>query len=128
MPELTIHWCNAISLSIVQSTFLVALSLITNFISSKSRNKFIMTLLILIFLMKTLLVLFCIIAFASASFSPVWNQCGNSSDVFTPTNVTLQKDPKNETQTLISACGTVKSHGPVTVVNRLKIELDYGFL
>ncbi len=77
--------------------------------------------------MKTLLVIFCAIAFASASYSPVWNQCGNSSDVFTPTNVTAQKDPKNETLTLISACGTVNSHGSAfTIFNRLKVELHDG--
>jgi len=76
--------------------------------------------------MKTLLVLFCVIAFASAIYNPVWNQCGNSSDVFTPTSVTAQKDPKNETQTLISACGTVNSHGSFTVFNRLNIEIHDG--
>jgi len=77
--------------------------------------------------MKILLILFWTIAFVSANESPIWNQCGNSSDVFTPTSVTAQKDPKNQTQTLVSACGTVNSHGSVTIFNRLKVDQNFGF-
>jgi len=79
--------------------------------------------------MKTLLVLTCaIITFASATYSPAWSQCGNSSDVWAPTSVTVQKDPKNETQTLVSACGTVNSHGAFTVFNSLEVGQNDSFI
>ena len=78
--------------------------------------------------MKAFVLLFCAIALASASFTPHWYDCGNSSatNVFTPTNVTVQKDPKNETKTLISYCGTVNSRGAATIFGALKIYETWG--
>jgi len=71
--------------------------------------------------MKTLLVLFCAFAFVSATYSPAWDQCGNFSDVWTPTSVTAKKDPYHVNKTLVSACGTVKSHGDFTIFKNLEV-------
>ena len=74
--------------------------------------------------MKALL-LFCILAFASANFTPYWYDCGNTTttNVFTPTNVTVQQDPKNETKTLISYCGTVNSHeAAATIIRKFQVD------
>jgi len=78
--------------------------------------------------MKTLLVLLCGLAFVSATYAPHWYDCGNSTatNVFTPTNVTAQKDPADETWTLISVCGTVNSHGRDTIFRMLKVDQIYG--
>ncbi len=78
--------------------------------------------------MKILLVLVCAFAFASAIYSPPWSQCGNSSDVWTPTNVTAQKDPENQYKAFVSACGTVNSHGAYTVFNRLEVAQNESFI
>jgi len=73
--------------------------------------------------MKTLIALLCVLAFASANFTPHWHDCGNSTatNVFTPTNVTVQNDPTDETKTFVSACGTVKSHGRDTIFHMLEV-------
>ncbi len=76
--------------------------------------------------MKALFALFCIFALTSAAYNPTWTQCGSKKEEFTPHSVIAIQDSKTENNTLVAACGVVKSHGYLTLFNYLTVNGSDG--
>ena len=72
--------------------------------------------------MKSFLAFFLILALTSATYTPTWTQCGRQGGTFIPKNVIVQQDSRTENNTLVAACGVVKTDpGWFIVFKRLDV-------